>query len=147
MIDKDEFIRRSIEKHGDRNDYSKVVFKDIRTKVKIKCKKHGFFWQVPINHYRGSHCRDCTIEVNANKLRGTTDEFIRKAKKEHGDEFGYSTTIYVNSSTKVEIECSIHGLVTVYPNDHIRGGKCPECAPNKKKTNSLLERSCYVHLP
>jgi len=145
-LTQNEVLERFKKVHGDKYDYSKVVFIDIKTKVKIKCKKHGYFWQVPINHYRGSHCRDCTTEKNAKNLRGTTEEFLRKAKERHGDEFGYSRTKYINSSTKVEIECQKHGLVTVYPNDHIRGGKCPKCAPNRKKTqDKFIKEATRIH--
>ena len=37
----EEFIKRAIEKHGDRYDYSKVDYKNIGTKVTIICPIHG----------------------------------------------------------------------------------------------------------
>lgn len=41
----DEFIRRSIEKHGTKYDYSRVVFKNIKDIVTIGCPEHGWFEQ------------------------------------------------------------------------------------------------------
>lgn len=38
--------------HGDKYDYSKVVYKTMKTKVCIICPKHGEFWQSPDKHLR-----------------------------------------------------------------------------------------------
>lgn len=45
-----EFTQQAILKHGDRYDYSKVVYKTNHDKVEIICKEHGSFWQTPNNH-------------------------------------------------------------------------------------------------
>lgn len=39
----------------------------------------------------------------------TTEEFIEKARKIHGNKYDYSKVVYVNSQTKVCIICPIHG--------------------------------------
>ena len=39
----------------------------------------------------------------------TTEEFIKKAQKVHGDMYDYSKVEYVNSKTKVCIICKQHG--------------------------------------
>jgi len=39
----------------------------------------------------------------------TTEEFISKAKKVHGDKYDYSLVEYVNNKTRVTIICPIHG--------------------------------------
>ena len=36
--------------HGDRYDYSLVEYKNAQTKVKIICKEHGVFEQLPQSH-------------------------------------------------------------------------------------------------
>lgn len=57
------FMEKSIEKHGDRYDYSKVVYKMCRDPVEIICEKHGEFWQSPDNHYnKGKGCPKCRNE-------------------------------------------------------------------------------------
>ena len=38
-----EFIDRAIKVHGDKYDYSQTIYINAKTKVKIKCKKHGIF--------------------------------------------------------------------------------------------------------
>lgn len=45
-----EFIERACKVHGDRYDYSKVVYVNNKTKVTIICKEHGEFLITPINH-------------------------------------------------------------------------------------------------
>ena len=63
----EDFIRRSVEKHGDRYDYSKVVYEDSRIPVKIGCSAHGDFLQKPWPHANGSKCPKCAYEDRAEK--------------------------------------------------------------------------------
>lgn len=42
----------------------------------------------------------------------TTEEFIRRAKKVHGDKYDYSKVKYVKAKEKVCIICPIHGEFT-----------------------------------
>ena len=39
----------------------------------------------------------------------TTEEYINKAKKIHGELYDYSKMVYIESSGKIEIICNIHG--------------------------------------
>jgi hypothetical protein len=54
-----EFIIKSKEKHGERYDYSKAVYKNARTNIIITCKIHGDFLQLPNNHLRYQGCLKC----------------------------------------------------------------------------------------
>lgn len=54
-----EFIERARAIHGDKYDYSKVVYTGVHDKVCIICPKHGEFWQEPNNHIsRKTKARD-----------------------------------------------------------------------------------------
>ena len=57
-------------------DYSEIVYKNAKEKIKIKCPKHGFFWQTPDNHINKSHgCPKCiSSRSNSEKEIG---EFMR----------------------------------------------------------------------
>lgn len=57
-----------------------------------------------------------------------TDQFINNAMETHGHRYDYSSVIYVNAHTKVDIICSRHGHFQQIPRKHIRGSNCPECA-------------------
>lgn len=48
-----EFVRRARVIHGDKYDYSKVVYVNSKTKVCIICKEHGEFWQKTSDHLQG----------------------------------------------------------------------------------------------
>jgi len=54
-----EIIERFIATHGDRYDYSLVEYNGMRQKVKIICKEHGIFEQIPYDHYSGHGCSIC----------------------------------------------------------------------------------------
>ena len=65
------------------------------------------------------------------------EEFIKRAKLVHGDNYDYSKTVYINQKTKVSITCPIHGDFLQYPQAHIkRGHGCPECGKVKQKEKS-----------
>lgn len=58
----------------------------------------------------------------------TTEIFIQRAKKAHGDQFDYSKTKYVDARTKVLVKCKKCGYeFLVYPGNHLKYG-CPKCA-------------------
>lgn len=63
----------------------------------------------------------------------TTEEFIEKARKIHGDKYDYSKVEYVNNSIKVCIICPVHGEFWQTPNSHLSGRKCASCSNNDKK--------------
>lgn len=45
--------------HGDTYDYSQVQYVNQSTKIEIKCKQHGSFFQEPRNHLSGQGCPKC----------------------------------------------------------------------------------------
>lgn len=47
----------------------------------------------------------------------TTEEFIQRARKVHGNKYDYSKSKYVNSKTKTTIICPIHGEFQQTPID------------------------------
>lgn len=69
-----DFISECQKVHGDKYDYSKVEYKNNKTKVCIVCKEHGEFWQTPDNHLKGKGCPRCS----QSKLEETTKEFLTK---------------------------------------------------------------------
>ena len=73
----------------------------------------------------------------------TTEQFIEKAKKVHGDKYDYSKVVYVNSQTKVCIICPIHGEFSQTPNAHLRGQGCPTCNGHPKLTIDIVKQRCF----
>jgi len=54
-----KFINKALLMHGDKYDYSKVVYVGNKTKVTIVCPIHGEFEQKPANHLSGRGCPSC----------------------------------------------------------------------------------------
>jgi hypothetical protein len=53
------FLERFISAHGNKYDYSKVVYRGALEKIEIVCSEHGSFWQSPSNHAKGAGCPEC----------------------------------------------------------------------------------------
>lgn len=142
----DEFIEKAKEIHGDKYDYSKVNYENRSTKVCVICPIHGEFWQTPEAHLHKQGCPKCSGNA---KL--TTEEFIIKAKKRHGDKYDYSKTIYINACTKVCIICPEHGEFWQTPHNHLSGQGCPKCSIElnkeykRRSVKSFIEEAKAVH--
>lgn len=120
-MDTISFIRKANEIHNNRYDYSKSLYINTITKTAIVCHEHGVFYQAPKHHLRGSGCPRCSKNVLTRK------EFIKKANKVHSNRYDYSSSVYVNSSTKLEILCQEHGSFWKSPGNHLKGQGCPKC--------------------
>lgn len=119
------FIEKAKLIHGDNIDYSEVIYKHSKEKIILKCNKCGTkFKQEPNNHLQGRGCLKCALSSN-------TDEFIKKAKLIHNEDFDYSKTKYKKASEKVSIKCKKCGNVFKQtPTRHLQGYGCRNCANN-----------------
>lgn len=60
-----EFIKRSKKIHGNKYDYSKVIYTSIDKKVIIICKEHAEFEQIANGHLQGQGCPLCYYKNEA----------------------------------------------------------------------------------
>ena len=144
VLTTEEFIEKARKIHGDKYDYSKVEYVNTSTKVCIICPIHGEFWQTPNNHINKCYPRNCPHCANTNRREhniSNKNEFIKKARKVHGDKYDYSKVEYINAHTKVCIICPQHGEFWQTPNAHLRGNSCPYC-----KIRSILEHKTINYL-
>jgi len=121
----EEFIAEATaeEVHGDRYDYSKVVYVNNQSKVTIICPDHGPFEQAPCNHLRGFGCTKCS-----GYHKPTSEEFAAKGRALFDNKYDYSKVNYVNRRTRVVITCPEHGDFGQTPKAHItRAHGCPQC--------------------
>ena len=58
-LTKDEFILASNKKHTKGYIYDFSDYRNMHTKLKIVCPKHGEFYQTPMSHVKGSGCLVC----------------------------------------------------------------------------------------
>jgi len=70
---KEDFIKKAKLIHGDLFDYSKVEYKNNKTKVEIICKKHGSWMQTPVNHINNK--RKCPL-CNESKGEDIINQFL-----------------------------------------------------------------------
>lgn len=143
----ENFIKRSIDIHGDNYDYSLVYYENTDIKVKIICKKHGLFEQTPTKHLQGMGCLKCGIERNTENQSHTKEKFVEKAITVHGYKYDYSLVNYTNNYTKVKIICSDHGGFEQQPSNHLFGQGCPKCGINSIKLtiDDFINRSVKIH--
>jgi very-short-patch-repair endonuclease len=72
----DQFLKKCKEKHNNKYDYSKVEYKNAKEKIKIKCKKHGYFFQRAGSHVSGNGCPKCKESKGEIIIR----EFLKSKK-------------------------------------------------------------------
>ena len=70
----------------------------------------------------------------------TQEEYIKSAKKIHGDKYDYSKVNYKKNDEKIEIICNKHGSFFQEANAHKRGHGCKKCVDEKK----FLTRSKFI---
>jgi len=144
-LTREEFIFRSNLKHGNKYIYDMVYYRSSSIKVKILCDIHGEFEQTPNSHLMGSGCPRCS-----GNNKSTKEEFIRKANFKHSNKYSYTNVEYVNSHTKVNIECPIHGFFSQKPSSHLLYG-CEKCGyiksgeKNSKSIDDFISLSNQVH--
>jgi len=143
------FIRKALRKHGNRYDYSNVVYIKSSKHVEIICRVEGHesFPQTPNKHLIG---RGCPICGGSKKL--TTTEFIERANIIHGiGRYDYSKVKYININTEVIIICLKHGDFLQTPLNHLKGEGCRKCQYKKLSellkfnTEEFIERANEVH--
>jgi hypothetical protein len=123
--------------HDNKYDYSKVEFISSTIKVDIICPIHGLFKQKMTNHiHYNQGCPKCSSTHKSN-----INLFIKRGNIIHNNKYDYSNVLYINSTTKVDIICPIHGLFKQMPQSHInKKTGCPECNESKgeKIINNFL---------
>jgi ribosomal protein S27E len=127
---KEDILRRFIETHGDKYDYSKVIYENTQKKVCIICQTHGEFWQSPNAHYK-SGCLPCSREKqsieqaipNGNSIRDINPDIVKYLK---------------NESDADKYKCYSNSVITF---------KCPDCGNEKNAVISnitMYRFSCAV---
>ena len=139
---REKFIIKAKRVHGDKYDYSLVDYRNNKCKINITCSTHGTFEQRPSDHLIGRGCQQCARDSQ----RMTTYDFTSKASVVHGDKYDYSESTYIDSVTKVKINCKLHGVFYQQPAEHLVGSGCGVCARNIKLTTSdFIRKSILTH--
>ena len=144
-------IERFRKAHGDKYDYSNVVYKGAKRHVTIICPEGHEFEQTPQHHWSGIGCKRCHDINNGLRRRGDTESFIERASQVHGTTFCYDKAEYTRLHNPVIITCAVHGDYEQPPSDHLSGHGCPNCANEgkgsyrKKDTEQFVAEAQAVH--
>ena len=131
-LNRENFIRKSTLKHGDKYDYSLVKFVDGNTAVLIGF-QGTFYLQKPYHHLSGNCPEKLKLAV-----RKTNKQFITEANQVHNFKYKYDKTEYLYTNKKVIITCLIHGDFKQTPLSHIQGSGCPNC--NESKGEKIISK-------
>lgn len=133
----EDFIKKMKQIHIDKGtpnyDYSKVVYKNLDTKISITCPTHGEFLITPrsvlLQH---AGCTQCGNELSGKLRRTTQQDFINQANQIHNNKYDYTKTVYSRSDKNIIITCPIHGDFLQTPSNHLQKSECPNCANELK---------------
>ena len=137
------FLERAAEVHGSTFDYSKVAYKNNKTKVCIACPRHGEFWQTPNSHLQGVGCRSCKYD----DAKISLDDFVLRSNQIHNNKFDYSKSYYITGAAKICIICPEHGEFLQPARTHLSGIGCKLCADKALLCSKehFLSRAHDVH--
>ncbi len=143
----EQFVTQAKSVHGDTYDYSLVSYTNSKAKVKITCRKHGVFHQIPNCHISQKQgCPKC-----ASRGKMDTSNFIKHAKELHGNTYDYSLSVSKNNLSKVVIKCTNHGEFSQLVSSHLSGHGCPKCANvesannRRKPLSDFTTRASEIH--
>jgi hypothetical protein len=148
-MDKETLIKKSIEIHGDKYDFS-LVSSNFTTKEKLPiiCPLHGIFYKSS-EKFIGSKqgCPECS-----GKKRLDTKSFIEKAiNLEHCKNYDFSKVNYKNNKTPVVVVCPEHGEFKISPNHLLGGEGCSKCryiksaASKRRSVDEVIKLSKEIH--
>lgn len=84
-------------------------------------------------------------------MKITTDVFIQRARKVHGNKYIYLNSVYTRCDAKICITCPRHGDFWQIAKDHTRGHGCPKCKAEKahksqvESIKDFVEKARKVH--
>lgn len=149
-----DFIKKAKEIHGDKYDYSKVEYINVKIPIVIICNScNNNFEQIPNTHLRGSGCKICAnvLRIENSKIH-TTETIIQKATEIHGNNYDYSKVEYTGIDNKIIIICKTHGEFKQSPDCHInRQNGCKKCAiisggiKRQHTKDNIIEKSKDIH--
>jgi hypothetical protein len=128
--DTESFIKKATEVHKGKYDYSKSIYTNSASKMIIICPEHGEFLQSSNRHIAGNGCPECGRKrqgKGSHKVMPRYKRFEDKAHKMYNNYYTYDCTQYVNTRTKINITCPIHGIFCMSPAIHLSGSGCPLC--------------------
>lgn len=139
----EKFKDKAEQLHSSKYGYFKDSFTNMKTPMVMYCKIHGTFNKTPSDHIgkRLQGCPTCAREHGRkNIVQKSSDKFFKLVKRLY-PEYDFKSSKYINTTTKVQAICPIHGKFKKYPGHFSTGGcqKCSIAERARKNTRSLEE--------
>lgn len=116
VVDKKSFIAKAEMVHGKRYGYRAINYVSSYLKVRILCRRHGYFEQKANNHLSGKGCWSCCLEersagvmLEAKSLRAGSLKIISRMGS------------LVHPTTELVVECPVHGGFAVKAASALKG--------------------------
>lgn len=139
-----EFIEESKDRFPDKYSYDNTEYLGATIKVKINCKVHGEFSQLPGGHLKSDGCPKCSLIDKSSKQVKSTTKFIEEAISVHGSTYDYSKVIYIKNFKNVVIGCAEHGDFEQAAATHLYGSGCPKCAGAKSSAEQVKSKKVFI---
>lgn len=157
--DPDKFFAKVKTKFGQLYDMSQSIYNGCCDDIVLFCTGHlCYFTTTPewLLHKDSGICPDCHDHKKTEKRKQRDWKnflsFVQSAHIVHNFFYDYSSANYINSKTKVNIICPIHGIFHQSPGDHInKKAGCQKCGllrsiqANKISDTDILDRMRNVH--
>lgn len=137
----EEFIEKATKVHGNKYNYSNVVYINNKTPVTIKCNDCGNVFDMRPDYHSNENygCRVCIKNERECGL-------LKLFKEIHGDKYDYSETVYVNGKTKIKVFCKYHKeYFYINIGNHLSGSGCIKCGQRVLTKEDFIEKSKMVH--
>ena len=117
----EDFINKAREKHRDKYDYSKVIYKGVEVKIILICPKHGEFNITPHDHLSGKGCRKCGYEKNSITMKSLNVHTFRSRFTEQKPAILYYINIKTNNKEYYKIGVTTRSVAERFSSDISKG--------------------------
>lgn len=135
-----EFVEQCRKQHGDKFDYSKVVYRGMNKSITVVCPTHGEITPKAVKFVNGAcGCYLCNNEGQAERIkkyrhlsaeakkRNTAKTFFSRCRAVHANKYTYPKQAYPGVRGKLRVECPVHGEFEQGAHKHLTGQGCPTC--------------------
>lgn len=144
-MNKKTFVKKAQKIHDNKYDYKLVQCVNYKIKIAIICKKHKLVFRQSLRaHLSGQGCWKCAGRRYRQHIPLTTEIFIKRSRRIHGNKYSYNKTKYINSRTRVKIFCKKHKKIFFQmPSAHLGGKGCLLCG-RERSTASFVNKKEFI---
>lgn len=139
----EEFVKRANIVNGNKYTYEKAVYITNTTPIIVTCPRHGDWVTRPANHISNnkkvsSGCPKCAAEKTSMRCTKSKEQFLKEAKRIHGNKYLYNKSEYNKTDIPITITCRKHGDFQQLPYIHLKGHGCPICSSSRGENKIAL---------